>query len=308
MKILVFGAAGSQQFHIIEEAIKKGAEVVAVTSSEKSFDKLRAAGATPVLGDMNDAARMTEITKGIDAIAFMIPVSLPNPFDGLQFAKHVIDAAKANGVKKIVWNTSGWLPAQKYGVATDDVKVDVRDFDDIKLEVRDILVHSGLDYVIIEPSIYMENLMGGYCAPFVKSEKKLSYPTPEAMPIGWIASRDVSALVVEAIYNSDLKADTFQVSGLENLKGNDLTDRFASGVGETIVYYPQPAKEFGAILAPFVGEAGAAAVASYYENLQQATEYPSKFNPKMGEVLEKLPVKMTSLEEWAKANRSCFFN
>jgi len=298
MKILVFGATGSQQFNVIAEGRKKGAEVIAATSSEKSFEKLRQAGATPILANMNDANKMREITKGIDAIAFMIPVSLPNPFDGLQYATNVIDAAKANGVKKIVWNTSGWLPAQKIGVPTDDVKLDIKEY----------LVNSGLDYVIIEPTIYMENMMGGFCAPFITNEKKLAYPTPEAMPIGWIASKDVSALVVEAIYNSNLKSDTFQVSGLENLKGNELAGKFSKGVGENIVYYAQPPKEFKDILAPFVGEAGAAAVASYYESLQNATEYPPKFNPNMSKVLEKLPVQMTSLAEWAKENKEYFFN
>ncbi|MNF35668.1 NAD(P)H azoreductase [compost metagenome] len=298
MKILVFGASGSQQFHVIAEAKKKGAIVIAATSSEKSFEKLKQAGATPILANLNDADKMLEITKGIDAIAFIIPVSLPNPFDGLQYAKNVIDAAKANEVKKIVWNTSGWLESQKIGSPVDDVKLDVRDY----------LNNSGLDYVIIEPTIYMENMMGPFCAPFIKNEKKLAYPTPEAMPIGWIASRDVSAFVVEAIYNSDLKADTFKISGLENLKGNDLANKFSKGVGEEIVYYPQQPKDFGDILKPFVGEAGAASVAAYYESLQNATEYPPKFNPKMSEVLEKLPVQMTSLEQWAKDNKEYFLN
>ncbi len=39
MKILVFGAAGSRQFHVIGEARKKGAEVLAVTSSEQNMDQ-----------------------------------------------------------------------------------------------------------------------------------------------------------------------------------------------------------------------------------------------------------------------------
>lgn len=296
MKILVFGATGSQQFHIIGEAKKKGAEVIAATSSEKSFEKLKQAGAVPVSGNMSDRIRMLEITKGVDAIAFMIPVSLPNPFDGLQFAKNVIDAAKANDVKKIVWNTSGWLPNQKTGIPIEDVKLDSKDY----------LVNSGLDYVIIEPTIYMENMIGAFCAPFIINEKKLAYPTPERMPIGWIASRDVSALVVEAIYNPNLKAKTFQVSGLENLKGNDLADRFSKGIGEKISYYAQPPEEFSDILKPFVGEAAATAVGSYYESLQSATEYPPKFNPNMNEILEKLPVRMTLLEEWAKDNKEYF--
>ena len=296
MRILVFGANGSQQFHIIAEANKKGAEVIAATSAEKNFGKLKAAGAEPILGDMGNAATMLEITKNIDAIAFMIPVSLPNPFDGLEFSKNVIDAARVNKIKKIVWNTSGWLPEQKTGIPTDDVKLDIRDY----------LVKSGVDYVIIEPTIYMENMMGGFCAPFISSERKLAYPTPEAMPIGWIASRDVSALVVEAIYHPDLKADTFQVSGSENLRGKELADRFSIGVDEKIVYYAQLPAEFKGILAPFVGEAAAAAVASYYEFLQNAKEYPSRFNPNMSDVLEKLPVEMTSLAQWAKDNKSFF--
>jgi len=296
MKILVFGATGSQQFNVIGEARKKGAEVIAATSSENSFEKLSQAGATPVLANLADADKMNEISKGVDAIAFMIPVSLPNPFDGLQYSKNVIDAATANGVKKIVWNTSGWLESQKIGSPVDDVKLDVQDY----------LKNSGVDYVIIEPTIYMENMMGAFCAPFITNEKKLAYPTPEAMPIGWIASRDVSAFVVEAIYNERLKADNFKISGLENLKGNDLASEFSKGVQEEIAYYPQKPQEFGDILKPFVGEAGANSVAAYYENLQNATEYPSKFNPKMNEILEKLPVKMTSLTDWATENKGYF--
>ena len=296
MKILVLGATGSQQFNVIGEARKKGAEIIAATSSEASFEKLKQAGATPILANMSDAAKMQEITKNIEAIALLIPVSLPNPLDGLQYAKNVIDAAKANGVNKIVWNTSGWLAPQKIGIAGEDVKLDIRDY----------LKNSGLNYVIIEPTIYMENMLGPFCTPFIKNEKKLAYPTPEAMPIGWIASRDVSAFVVEAIYNTQLKSDTFQISGPENLRGNDLAKEFSKGVGEKIIYYTQPAKEFGDILKPFVGEAGAAGVTAYYESLQNATEYPPKFNPNMSEILEKLPVKMTSLEHWAKEHKDFF--
>ncbi|MNW02884.1 hypothetical protein D3C71_1987370 [compost metagenome] len=57
---------------------------------------------------------------------------------------------------------------------------------------------------------------------------------------------------------------------------------------------------------PMVGEAGASSVAAYYENLQNSKEYPSKFNPEMNGILEKLPVEMTSLSQWASDNRDFF--
>ena len=224
MKVLVFGATGSQQFNVIGEAKKKGAEVYAATSSEKNFDKLKTAGAIPVLGDMSDVNRMNEITKGIDTIALLIPVSLPNPADGFQLAKNVIDAGKANGVKMIVWNTSGYLAPQKLGIPMEDVKLDTKEY----------LESSGVPYVIIEPSIYAENLLAPYTTDYVKNERKVAYPTPENMPIGFIASRDVSAFVVEALYKPELSGQSFRISGLDNLQGNDLAEKFSIGLGEKI--------------------------------------------------------------------------
>lgn len=298
MKVLVFGATGSQQFQVIGEAKNKGAKVYAVTSSEKNFDKLEKAGAIPVLGDMSDAEKMKEIIKGIDTIALLIPVSLPNPADGFQLAKNVIDAGKANGVKMIVWNTSGYLSPQKLGIPMEDVKLDTKEY----------LENSGVPYVIIEPSIYAENLLAPYTTDYVKNERKVAYPTPENMPIGFIASRDVSAFVVEALYKPELSGESFMISGLDNLKGKDLAEKFSIGLGEKIDFYAMPPQEFGDKLSILVGEESARGVQGYYEMLASLPVYPTKFNPKMQEVLEKLPVKMTPMEDWVKMHIEIFIN
>lgn len=298
MRVLVFGATGSQQFHVIGEAKKKGAEVYAVTSSEKNFAKLKKAGAIPVLGDMSDIERMKEITKDIDSIALLIPASLVNPADGFQYAKNVIDAAKANGVKMIVWNTSGYLSPQKIGIPMEDVKVDVRDY--FKL--------SGVPFVIIEPPMYAENLLAPYTTDYVKKERKVAYPTPEDMPIGWIASRDVSAFVVEALYKPELAGQSFMISGLDNMKGNTLAEKFSIGLDEKVTFYAMPPQQFGDILSNFMEEGAARGVQSYYEMLANQPVYPSRFNPNMKDVLEKLPVKMTPIEEWVKMHKEIFIN
>ncbi|MFH6950029.1 SDR family oxidoreductase [Flavobacterium sp. FlaQc-51] len=298
MKVLVFGATGSQQFHVIGEAKNKGAIVYAATSSDKNFSKLEDAGAIPVLGDMSNALKMKEITKGIDTIALLIPVSLPNPADGFQLAKNVIDAAKENGVKMIVWNTSGFLAPQKLGIPMEDVKLDTKEY----------LENCGVPYVIIEPSIYAENLLAPYTTDYVKSERKVAYPTPENMPIGYIVSRDVSAFVAEALYKPELSGQSFLVSGLDNLKGNDLAEKFSLGLGEKIDFYAMPPQEFGDKLSLLVGEESARGVQGYYEMLASLPVYPTKFNPNLQEVLEKLPIKMTPMEEWVKIHKEFFTN
>ena len=296
MKVLVFGATGSQQFHVIGEAKSKGAIVYAVTSSEKSFAKLEQAGAIPVLGNMSDAEQMKEVTKGIDTISLVIPASLANPADGFQYAKNVIDAAKENGVKLIVWNTSGYLASKRIGIPMEDVKIDVRDY----------FQQSGVSFVIIEPPIYAENLLAPYTTDYVKREKKVAYPTPENMPIGWIASRDVSAFVVEALYKPELSGQSIRISGLDNLKGDSLADKFSLALNEKISYYAMPPKECGDILSTFMEESAARGVQAYYEMLASQPVYPSRFNPNMKEVLEKLPVKMTPMEDWVKMHKDFF--
>jgi uncharacterized protein YbjT (DUF2867 family) len=298
MKVLVFGATGSQQFPVIESAKAKNAEVYAVTSSDANFDKLARAGATPVLADMADAARLKEITKGIDAISFLIPASLPNPQDGLLFAKNVIDAAKANGVGNIVWNTSGYLAPGKTGIPGEDIKLDVKAY----------FQHSGVPYVIIEPPIYAENLLAPYTTNYVKNERKVAYPTPEAMPIGWIPSRDVAVFVTEAMFRPDLAGQTFQISGLENLSGDGLAEKFTSGLGEQITYYAMPPKEFGDILKTFIHEEAANGIQQYYQSLADAEQYPVKFAPDMQKILRILPVEMTPIDHWVKMNKSVFLD
>ena len=87
MKVLVYGAAGSQQFPVIQVLLNKGAEVYATTHTETNMPKLTQAGATALLADMSDANRLKEISKGVDAISLLVPFFLANPNDGFAYAK-----------------------------------------------------------------------------------------------------------------------------------------------------------------------------------------------------------------------------
>jgi uncharacterized protein YbjT (DUF2867 family) len=150
MKVLVYGAAGSQQFPVIEALLTKGAQVYATTHSEKNLEKLTQAGAKTLLADMADANRLKEISQGMDAISLLVPFFLSNPADGLQYAKNVIDAALLSGVELVVWNSSGFILPAKIGNPAIDIRIDILNY----------LKESGLPYIVIQPSVYAENLLG----------------------------------------------------------------------------------------------------------------------------------------------------
>lgn len=217
MKVLVYGAGGSQQFPVIKALKEKGATVIATTSQEDKLELLHQAGAEALLANMADKNRLLEITKGVDAISFLVPFFLSDPLDGYQYARNAIHAAVANKVKLLVLNSSGFILPVKIGNPAMDVRIDIAGY----------LQESGLPHIVIQPSVYAENLLGPWTAPFVKKEQTLTYPTPEAMPVGWIATRDVAALVATALYSPHLAGQSFQVSGMENLTGNMLADKFS---------------------------------------------------------------------------------
>lgn len=296
MKVLVYGAGGSQQFPVINALKNKGAQVVATTHQPEKVETLRNAGAEPVIADMADRERLNEITKGIDAISFLVPFFLANPMDGLDYAKNAIDAAVKNQVKLLVWNTSGFILPVKIGNPSMDVRIDVLEY----------LKGSGLPYIIIQPSVYAENLLGPWTAPFVKSEQTVTYPTPEEMPVGWIATKDVAAFVAEAIYSPHLAGQSFQVSGIENLNGQQLAEKFSIGLNKKIQYRQMPPKDFGKILDGLFGEGAGKGAEAMYQEITDTKNYPSMHAASMSDVLEKLPVKMTSIETWVAQNNQSF--
>jgi uncharacterized protein YbjT (DUF2867 family) len=169
---------------------------------------------------------------------------------------------------------------------------------DIRIDIANYLKESGLPHIIIQPSVYAENLLGPWTAPFVIKDKNVAYPTPEEMPIGWIATQDVAAFVAEAIFKPELAGESFLVSGIENLTGNQLAEKFSVGLNQKVSYYPMPPKDFGQILDTLYGAGAGKGAEEVYQQIADTKQYPLMFSSNLSDVLEKLPVKMTSIEAW----------
>jgi hypothetical protein len=128
------------------------------------------------------------------------------------------------------------------------------------------------------------------------------------MPIGWIPTQDVAALVAEAVYRPDLSGNSFLVSGLENLNGTQLAEKFSIGLGETITYLPMPPKQFGQILDTLFGAGAGKGAQEMYQQIADTKQYPSMFSSDMPAILEKLPARMTPIEEWVRQHAEVFKN
>ncbi len=106
MKIFVTGASGFVGGAVAEAAVKRGDEVVAMSRSERSDDKIRALGAEPVRCSLDDIS--SEHMKGCDAVvhaaAYVEEWGSREDYwiANVTGTQNVLAAAKEAGVKRFV--------------------------------------------------------------------------------------------------------------------------------------------------------------------------------------------------------------
>jgi uncharacterized protein YbjT (DUF2867 family) len=295
MKVLVYGGTGSQGAAVVHNLLQKSHEAFVLTRNPEKAAPLVEKGAKVVVGDMADTESLIAASQGMDGIALMVPAFIPDPTQAPVYANNAIQAAKEAGIGLIVYNTSGTVINQPTG----------NPMYDMRLHLIDDLDKSGVPYITIEPTAYMENLLGPWTRPNIIENDLLSYPVEEDTSLGWIATADVGALIVAALERPHLANTRIGVSGVEAVNGPQLAERFSEGLDREIGYYAMPLEEFGAALdkafGPGAGEGGIQGYKFQRENKDLLTMWWP-----MGHVLEMMPVKMTSIAEWAAQNKAAF--
>lgn len=293
LKVLVYGATGSQAQTIPTHLLRAGHQPYVLTRTADKAAHHAKAGAIVVEADVADTDRLRELNEGMDAVSLLIPFFTDAP---TEFGRRVIDAAKAAGVKLLVWNTSGAILPVRTGNPAYDVRLDIQRY----------LLDSGLPHIIIQPGVYLENLLGPWTAPLVINEGRVAYPIPADMPMSWIASDDVSALVAAALQRPDLAGNNWPVSGLENPDGPALARAFSEGLGRELTYYAMPPQDFAAILNGLFGPGAGDAVAAVYQQMWDFPAQRPNYQADMTPILAQLPIQMTSISEWVAQHRAAF--
>jgi uncharacterized protein YbjT (DUF2867 family) len=256
---------------------------------------LVALGAESARGDLGDYASLLTASRGVDAVAFMLPAFLQHPEKALEYAKAAMKAAREGGAQLVVWNTSARFPESG----------DARDSSAFLLSILEVLKASGLPLTTIAPTTYMENLLGPWTAESVVTRSLVAYPVLVNRRMGWIAARDVGKLVIAALERPTLAGRIFRVSGVEGVTGPQLAEAFSAALGRHIGYYAMSPAEMKAALEKAFGPGAGDKVAHEYALDQADPSPPAKWYD-MAPVLRELPVEMTTLRAWISAHAAAF--
>lgn len=145
--ILVTGATGNLGSSVIEQLQKNISkeQFIATSSSDSGVDKLNKKGFKARIANFDNINTLNEAFKGIDKL-LLISTMAQNRFEQ---HKNVIDAAKNQGVKHIIYTS----------LAIKDINTSgVKDLMISHFETEDYIKSSGLTYTILRNTMYADAL------------------------------------------------------------------------------------------------------------------------------------------------------
>lgn len=219
--VLVLSGAGKQGRVVTQALLKQGLSVHSLVRDLSSVvsKELGAAGANLHAGDLGDEASINNALKGIEVMFLALPA---HPTQEIQFAENAINAAKAQGVKQVIYTSVARTGQhQDFPFWSDDYPMSW--YWKNKQCIEDLLRGANFEHLtILRPAFFMQN----FCSPEVNymfpgltdSSHTLSVPFDNDTKFDLIDIKDIANFVVAAIQ------DPQRFSGKEiELAGDSLT-------------------------------------------------------------------------------------
>ncbi|HQV68746.1 MAG TPA: NAD(P)H-binding protein [Thermoflexales bacterium] len=243
--ILVTGANGYVGGYVLKHLreTQPNAPVRALARNPRNADKLKAAGAQPVIGDVTDLPSLQAAMQGVDQVIHLAAVNRDKGASTMQAinaegTKNVVAAAKEAGVKHIVNLVGlGADPRRPYPLASTQG------------EGVNAIIASGIPYTILETSVVF-----GAGDEFINTLAGLARIPPVMVVPGDgktrfqpMAAQDVAACVVKSLALPAAINQRLQICGPEVVTLEQIIDAILAemGVSRIKLHMPVPLLKIG---------------------------------------------------------------
>ncbi|WP_328536597.1 SDR family oxidoreductase [Streptomyces sp. NBC_00344] len=248
----VVGATGFQGGAVARLLTSRGHRVRTLTRKAAS-ERPELPGVFCHPGDLDDRDEVLRFLEGATHVSVVMPL-MYDPDRIETWARHLGEAARENGVQRIVYNANTRIPGRTTGVAA---------FETRRL-AESVLRRSGVDVVVLRPPVYLDNLFSPWNGPSLARDGILAYPLPAGTETAWISHADLAEATAAAMFADGIDGRTFDIGGSQSLTGDRLAQEFAMGLGRGVRYEALPADVFEKGLAAQIGAVAAAGVAGIY--------------------------------------------
>ena len=220
--ILITGASGNAGGAVLREVLKIGSGVRAMYRSKEDSAKVPQ-GAIAVIADFADQQSLSRALEGVDTVYLVCsPVR-----ELVELESNMIDACRESGVKHIVLNSA--LGAGDFA----------KSFPSWHRKVEDKLKGSGMDFTILRPNGFMQNLIS-YFAPSIRAEGAFYQSTGNAK-VSHIDVRDIAAAAAKILSSpADHSRKIYELNGPEALSYAEIAEKISKATGRKVQYVDIP--------------------------------------------------------------------
>lgn len=206
MKVFVTGATGTVGRHVVNQLIRAGASVRALTRNLAKA--VLPAQVEVVQGDLSEPATLVPALEGIDRM-YLFPVE--------ETAGEVVALAKQAGVRRIVDLSAASVTI---GLYTNPVEQAVEE--------------SGLEWTHVRPSEFMGNLLPIW-APSIRAERVVRYPFGDEAGVP-VHEADIAAVAVAALLEDGHVGAAYTLTGPEPITTRERVRAIGKALGEEVRY------------------------------------------------------------------------
>ena len=226
--ILVVGATGNLGGSIVRRLLAEGKRVRVLVRAGSSYDHLVADGAEPATGDLKDPASLRAACKGMEAVVTTANAIGRGGEDTIESVdlhgnRHVIDAAKAEGVRRFVF-------ISVLGASLDSPAPFIR----AKGEAEVRLMNSGMTWTILQPNMYMDTWLPMAVGGPALAGQPVTLVGEGRRRHSMVAMRDVVSYAVAALARKEAKNARLLIGGPEPISWWDAIAAFEDELGRKI--------------------------------------------------------------------------
>jgi uncharacterized protein YbjT (DUF2867 family) len=251
--ILVIGGRSKIGSAVVESLAAAGDGVRALVRSDAEHDELPG-GVETVPGDLADPGSLTAAMAGVEKVFLL---SSPHR-DAVSWHRNAIDAAKAADVRLLV--RSSILGADDRSPA---------EFIDSHATSDRYLEESGLDYTIVRPNLFLQNIPES-TIPTIDASGNFYVDAGDAR-ISMVDTRDVAAVATVALTQPGHLGAHYEVTGPEALSYHDVATKLSGVLGRDVAYVDTPDETVrGALLGLGLDEWFAGALVGLYKSYRSS--------------------------------------
>jgi uncharacterized protein YbjT (DUF2867 family) len=233
MTILVTGATGLVGRHVVDQLVRAGEPVRALTRDPAKAGLPESVEV--VQGDLLEPASLVSAFAGVEKLFLF-----PQP----ETAAEVVDLAKQAGVRRVVVLSAA---AVTLGFDTD-----------YHVRVERAVEESGLEWTHVRPGEFMTNVLPIW-GPMIKESRTVRYPFGDDLGTAPIHEADIATVAVVALLEDKHVGKAYTLSGPAQLTVRGQVRAIADALGEEVRYEEVTREEARGILKAMGGAAAGSA-------------------------------------------------